>query len=703
MEENELYSLIKKVADENIKEGKTISRADLAYVIRKEMHTECEDNAKFNQLIYNAYIKLGQPESIRKAITTNDGTESIVDQYKLNDQLNTFNIETSFEIIKNDADRALNSIEEATKSVSDVLKIELAKNATDVYSWLQGTSGISTIKEKSSTLMQNYAKMIDSYTNAKNGVRTDIHDFVQLRSSINSQYMRFATSLIDIFGDGVKVINPELFDFDSIEWIDVSSLKKDKELEFYKLDEKCTLLLGEIVNSFSSTIENVPTWIKAATKLGNKSGIYGSLAITVIDYLNHWMDAKSKTTLMKDEYIRFESSIIKDRTQIKADIMRLSTIHKVINDIYIPKADAFARLSGRVLTSDLEKLLDSIYNSPEIKPLKEERDKLIKELSLLQSNISDHTENISLFDSQIEEWQGMIDAQKNRYEEAKGKKPHKPSTLLKLLTLGHAQKEYESSITDWQSIDGKLVNEYENTLVELTKSKEDKTSHSVQIEKDKQEYARLKGKLKEITRQITQKIDCSQQQKEEVLSHLKNIISLLNVAKNIMNSGLDESLTKTTSLQDEDITILPHYMEKDVNDFIQNVKTQLIKEEKETVRKHISDIVGDLAEEKTEQAAKNLSNLIDSYIHLQSDQMKAQLSREVYAKEIEQLKNKFTEVIKNADNQSEILRETIKKANLAEDNESLRKAIIELGEGTECELTMSDLEAMIRGEKSIEI
>ena len=46
------------------------------------------------------------------------------------------------------------------------------------------------------------------------------------------------------------MVSPDLFDFNRIEWLDVDEMLKYVELEYNKLTETCTALMGEISDSF---------------------------------------------------------------------------------------------------------------------------------------------------------------------------------------------------------------------------------------------------------------------------------------------------------------------------------------------------------------------------------------------------------------------------------------------------------------------
>jgi hypothetical protein len=83
--------------------------------------------------------------------------------------------------------------------------------------------------------------------------------------------------------------------------------------------------------------------------------------------------------------------------------------------------------------------------------------------------------------------------------------------------------------------------------------------------------------------------------------------------------------------------------------------------------------------------------------------MRLQLTEDVYRRELERLQEELKKSLSNISNQSDALLKALGKANTATNKEDLRKALIELSGGKEYQFTESDFDAMLRGEKTIEI
>ena len=706
---DKVYDCIKEIADKQFDKKEKISRSDVAFILNDKYHVECADGSALSGLVYQAYMCFGKPESIRWAITSNDGSVSVVEQYELNACLAEDEKDSAISLVEKHLEETKDLLSDAKQEIQDVLTIELSKDLVTLHKWLEGTNGVNEVKAKSLSLMQNYGKMVTAYTNAEKSVRNDIHDFAELRSSVNSTFLQYANALVDIFGDSIKVVAPQLFDFEQVRYLDVTAMQERKRLEFDKLDENCTLLLGEIASHYNETVSQMPKWLAVGSKVGNKVGVYGSLAVGVVTYLNHWLDAQEKTVRVREEYVQFENGVKKDRQQISGDMMRLATIHKVLNDLYIPRASLFVRRGDEVLSDSLKQLLDSVYTG-EALPLKEERDRLMNRVGELERSINDHSENISLFDAQLVEMKGMLDAQKSKYEEALSRKPEAPGLLSKLLTFGVAQRKYGRRLLEWDEQDGQLVNAYQDTLMDVEEGTEDRNIHNEQLTLDKQEYEDCKKRIAELNRLIAEKLQRSPQQKAEALKHLKGLLSLLHSGKSVIESKLDDSLLNVYVPPTlEEAVSLPSDIEQNLHEFVGQVCSEIKANGGEVASSILREFGLTGAEsaaavgQAMSSAVDRASDLLKNWSYLQTEQMKAQLTDAVYHEEMKRLKESFQSTLSGIDKKNEVLVEVLKRANTATDKEELRKALTELADIPADKLTEADFEDILSGKKKLEI
>lgn len=718
-EESQYYAKIKELSEKCMNEKETISRADVVAILREDFKVAIVDGFDFDAVIYRAYLHYNCPKSIRMSIVSNTDGKSIVDQYAIYLKMINESPKKIFPNIEENLNTTKDQIEEATQSFEEVLKLKLIESAATLVQELKGTEGIEKIRAKGEALMTNYGKMVDTYSQAKEMVQTNVHDFVVLRSAVNDLFMRYAMALVDVFGESIKVVSPRLFNFNNIQWLNVTAMQKDVELQFHQLDEKCVFLLGEIGKHFDASTRAMQVGMRSTKALGGKSGVYGSLVMGAFTFLNHWLDAKEKTTQMQTQYLMIEDSVKHDRMQISADMKRLATIHKVMNDLYIPQIQTFFRYADQVLSDDLKQLLDQIY-TPETLPLKQERERLIQRCRALENAINDHEENISIFKRRLIDWKSQLNSQRKAYQNAKSLQPISPSVLTNIVTLGSAQTEYHKKLMEWKVTNGQFIDTYDDMLADVDETAADMQDHVQQLQKDKVAYEQCRKDLNELNRQMMEKLRVCPEQKSRLLKHLNNMVSLLNVGKTISENRLDDSLTIVVDFPkvDENMLVMPDILAENVRSFVDNLceelkceglgKTSRNESEETHDASSSTDDKSESEEDEKEgermiETVGKVTSLIQQLSYLQTEKMKRELTDTIYRSEIEKLKNEFQQTMEQIDKKSATLFEAVKKANSAMTQEELRTALLTLTDTRTTHWTNEDFEAFLKGEKQIEL
>ena len=173
-----------------------------------------------------------------------------------------------------------------------------------------------------------------------------IADFVTLRSHVCDIYRRYALVLIDAFGDSVKAIAPQLFDFDSIEWLDTQQMLQNVKLDYDQITEHCSILMSSISESFSQSLKQASNSYRST---GSKQA---GLLLAGLNMVSHYIDASSRTSELKEELLTLKNSVKHDVTLVKGDLSRLLVIYKTLNDLFIPQSEAFCQYSDQVLQGE---------------------------------------------------------------------------------------------------------------------------------------------------------------------------------------------------------------------------------------------------------------------------------------------------------------------------------------------------------------
>lgn len=346
MENREIYKAIKSIADELCSDGKTFLRADLAYELKK--YGVAGDSYEVGSLVYDAYCFYGNDSNISIAFVTNNARTTIVADYKLNHCLEQGDMGDALAIAENELQATENSLDKLQDLIALNLGAALAKGSSKAADWLTGTSGVKEVRGKASVMFDRYAKLVEAYRYAGDSVRGNISDFTSLRSDIEATYREYALRLIDLYGDSIKMVSPELFDFNQVEFLDVDQMLRQIELEYSKIQDKCGVLIAEIADSFRTSLQGSMSAYRSAAGSSKTLG----LAMAGLGMLDHYMAASEKANRLRGDLQQLQTSVKHDATRIKADMGRLIVIYKTLNDVVIPKSNVYLRFASQLMDSD---------------------------------------------------------------------------------------------------------------------------------------------------------------------------------------------------------------------------------------------------------------------------------------------------------------------------------------------------------------
>lgn len=435
-------------------------------------------------------------------------------------------------------------------------------------------------------------------------------------------------------------------------------------------------------------------------------GRRGALALATVEAVKHYLDASEKTIRMKSDLEAFKMNIKKDVVNIKSDYSRLLTIFKTINDLYIPKANAFFRFSDKLLSKEMEKMVFALYSKAGVAELAKERDEVMNQIRAISDDFNDHKNNVEYYQEHISYCYTIINDKKDDYESAKKLRPSKPFFLLKWLTFGAAEKSYNQKIYKWNTVYGNVVKEYENAEMDINSDVVELESHVKAKKEKEQKLMTLKARQKELTAKILQTISVDDEMKKAIAAHIEDIVRMLHVGKEILESGIDECSIRSIKVDEFRSNELPGELKSAVQEF-----KQMFNDTVESVKEQVaSDYAKEYNEEESAELAGKTSVVIDDSMRLADSVMSLmkmrennQLSSEVYDQELEKVKKEFNTKIKDIDSQADILGEVLKKINTAGDSETLKKAFVELAKESKVFATEEDVVRFLNGEFKITI
>lgn len=706
-----IYDAIRNIAAKLCKDGETYLRADLAYELKQ--YGIDADSIDVSKLALEAYKYFNNDRNIKQAFVTNDSRSALIDEYKLTDLLDNDKPEDAMELANKELAKTSDTLAALKRDIDRNMSLAVANAASGIMDTVTGTAGVKAVRTEASTLFDRYSKMVGIYHEGEDTVRRNIADFTTLRTDIGTTYQEYAMQLIDIYGDNIKAVAPNLFDFNQVQFLDVDSMLKHTELEYNRISDKCSALIGEITDSFQNSLKSSVAAYRSAGQ-GNKAL---GLAMAGLGMLNHYMEAGERANRLRSDLVVFKTSIKHDSTLIKADLGRLLVIYKTLNDVVIPKADIYLRNASRLMSSDIKSITDSLYDNAEIRPLEEQRRQLLAQLKVLDGEINDHLQNIDVYQSLISDITTTLDSKSASYRDAIARKPSKPFFLLNILTFGNANKNYNRNYAEWDAVCYPLVREYENYQVDLKLDKDELAAHQSDLKAKGQEQHLVKQKLDEVNKQIRSKINASNDTQLKMLPHLRTVIAMLRLGREIMETKLDKKLTGTVSIPDFKSTEkLPVDIENNLSLFTSTLADNIHADRgmAEALLNGIDDYRGvdekdrkyseeSLAQvtEASEQSLQQGISLFDSALQLKKQQLDGKLASAAYDEEFDKIASDFRKQIKGIDDKSAFVREVMRRANLAKNDDERKQALLMLSDLSGQSLSEQDFKDFINGKIQI--
>lgn len=277
-------SKILNLARDLIKSGIVYTRADLAYEL-KSYGVE-GDSLEVAAMVYEAYLKY-KDASLVKAFVTNDYGAALVEMSRVAYGLDT-NPEKAIEAVWEHLIQSNSSIAAVAKALGNAGG-KVAAVADDVMTLVSGGKGAADVRAAAKAAFGKYTELVDVYETSREDVKASMGDFIYIREKVMGMFNDYSAMLLDIFGDSIKVVDPKLFDFSHVEWLDVKKMLAEVSLQYDSIASSCSVLINEIKDSFRDSLNKSVSIYK-----GSGNSLYG-VALAGLNILNHYTDSGMKT------------------------------------------------------------------------------------------------------------------------------------------------------------------------------------------------------------------------------------------------------------------------------------------------------------------------------------------------------------------------------------------------------------------------
>ena len=708
-----VYESIRALAARLCKEGEVYLRADLAYELKR--FGIADDSIEVSRLALEAYRHFGNDQKIRTAFATNDNRHPLVDECLLADMLDNGQCDSAMQLTRKELSRAASTLSALGSDVSANMSPAMVEVASDLMDTLKGTSGAKDVRQKVSALFGRYSQMVDRYHDGENAVRQIVADFNTLRTDIGSTYQEYARRLVDVYGDGIRMVAPGLFDFGQVEYLDVDGMLKHAQLEYDRISDSCGALVSEISDSFRSALESSVQAYRSAAQGSKAVG----LAMAGLGMLRHYMDSSERTNRLRLDLEVFKTNVRRDATAIKADMGRLLVIYKTLNDVVMPKADVYMRHAARLMASDLTAITDALYSDAGIAPLEAQRRELQARLKSIDGAINDHLQNIDVYQSLVSDLTATLESKRDSYRSAVSRRPSKPLFLFNVLTFGYLGSRYNRRYAEWDTACHPLVREYESNQVDLKLDKDELASHRKELKRLRSERADCARQLDGLNRQVRGRMQVSDEVKLRMLPHLRSVVALLRLGREIAETRLDSRLVGTVTIADSQPQAqLPADIEQNLTQFA-TMLADNVKADRATALSMLNGVgdiccaepnAGGYSDEDVaavaagqEQALQQGIALLNSFMELKAKQLQGMLTRAEYDREYQRMAADFDSRLRTIDDRSAYVREVMRRINTAMNDDDRRQALLMLSELSGQSLTEQEYDDFVAGRKDVEL
>ena len=710
-----LYERIKSIADQLVARDDHFTRADLAYELRGD--GILGDSSEVSRLVWEAYRSMGEDPHIREAFLNNSSSKSLVDEYRIIDLIESSESAKAVSVVtklleegKRAMDRVLVQVDEASRDYRPGVKPQLSQQAVDA---IVGTAGIKAIQAESEDLLRRYAGLVEAYKEAKGDIKGAITAYGELREQVLYSYREWVALLKDLFGDRIHSVAPELFDFDKLRWIDVDEMYSRGKLSFDSLSGRASELLSSISEDFRSSISD------SVRDYSHSSGRRLALVMAAVNLVTHYSKTVGDTARLRGQLLDLRSDVVRDASSIQADMARLVEVYRTINDLYLSRADLFYQYGERVFSSEWRALRETLYADPEVKQIVREREEIYKHMRGLEEKMLDARLNITYYRDQVETTKVLLDSLEGRYQEALEAKPKEPSWLRRTVTLGKASESYGRDLTEWDKYDGEIVRKYEDLRVDLRVFGEEIDSLQRTFDTSLKEYHQSRMDAGDLTEHIHELQTLSPTMLSDAAAHLAPVLKLLSIARDIIESPLEDRLLAPQSLRELEQSPLPAEMTERIDRLrqrLQGVERQAAPVIAERVSRSVAPSrpaapqdeqrarqLAQVAAARSRVAAQRSAAAVDELLLLRQKEVASKVTEDHYRRELERIRETFQYNMRQIDDKSAFLAEVRRRVHTDLTDERVRDDLLLLaGEGSQ-DLGADDLRKLLSGEMTLDV
>ncbi|WP_194851159.1 hypothetical protein [Nonlabens antarcticus] len=740
IQKTQILAHIEKLALQLFQEKKIYARADIAYDLKSSGIDG--DSSLIDDLIHELFNSTKKPEiqeAIEQVFYNNNFTRSIIDNSAIKQLIKSGELNKAHELFITQEQKVKDLLTTFSGEMGALIEYAGAfVKDKNLVAKVTGTYKVENVKNKAEALYQNYSKIVYGYIDAKQSVLNLIEDYSIIRTEIVNRYRENVTRLTDIFGPAIKAVEPVIFDFDTIEYLQADKMLENIDLEFDSIMKSCEEVVAIINDSIINDLS------QSSKLIGKSKDAKAALALAGVAILKSHLKATKHATRLNQGVALMRQKMDYDTSSIEADLFRLQLINKTINEVSIPTAHIFQRKFDNLFNRELESVFELFYQTAALKDLKAEKDSLLSDSNNFNNQVVDHKNQVSNYENRLSSNKMLLKDYRELYQESLAHKPKKPNAAKRLLTLGAKQKSYHRDIDEWHKIYEPVIKAYFDINEDVKIDQEELEHHQRALQLKEIQLKKLSRELDKNSTAIFNTISEDDNIQEKLSKHLVPIINLLRIGRKVAELKIDSEFLAPIKIEQMNLEILPDSTMQRLNEFTHSLKTEITTAFKEvslvdtivptkkdevktdenngsnnankiskltelTSKKIASDNVAItkgqslLMEKQILDTALIAIDIVEETAKLKKLEIENFLARNLYESKLEELRQQFKTKVDAVNDRSQVLAQVIKSINTSEQQlqvDSLKELI-----ETEDDFWITDMEviATFKSGKSITI
>lgn len=219
-----------------------------------------------------------------------------------------------------------------------------------------GTYGLDKIKDHISRINSAVSKVRGQYWEIQDVLYGTIDKFIDYRQDVISVYNFYVHILLSLFGDRLRVVCPELFDFSKVEYLEIDSFYQFLSENLSIVEHSVNCKLNQQYDRIGRLNENVDM----AYKVGGKKA---AAAFAFLDFLQTYEEGKASQAEAKAELSNVKRNVDKLMAIMSADLERMSLIMQSFTTYCIPSAIAVLQYGTSAFDDSITGLLSQALGS----------------------------------------------------------------------------------------------------------------------------------------------------------------------------------------------------------------------------------------------------------------------------------------------------------------------------------------------------